>query len=161
LPVILIFLGVIVIAIGMRGHAGDAGKLLASEFTGANSFIEWFLAVAILGGLSAYRPIRPAANGMLGLTLVAMFIAKGSGFFAQLQSAFINTKAAPATPVAASVGASAGNAINVPSPTSALPADPTNWFGMAPTQVQNLFNPPSISNFSGQLDFPTVNTVPY
>lgn len=79
MPVIFLALGVVILIIGMRGQAANASALLAQEFTGPGSFVMWFLAIAILGAIGAYKPARPAANAMLTLVIVAMILANGKG----------------------------------------------------------------------------------
>lgn len=102
MPFIVLFLAVGFIAIGLRGQAKAAGTLLASEFTGPDSFVQWFLAVMVIG-LTGYIPkVKPVSDAMLVLILVVMVIAKGNpksaggGLFAKLEEAFQQTKATPA-----------------------------------------------------------------
>ena len=105
MPYVFLMLAILFVAIGVRGKATDAGHLLQSEFTGPNSFIQWFLAIMILGGLGYVKPIRPIADGMLGLVIVALILSKGDprraggGFFAQLEDAFQNTTPSAPTKV--------------------------------------------------------------
>lgn len=114
--IVFLFIGIAAVAIGVRGQAAPAGKLLASEFTGPNSYIEWLAAIVILGVAGFWRPIRPGANAMLGLVILAMFIRKGQGFFDQINSALTSATAAPKPAAASSpsgagaqAGAAAGN----------------------------------------------------
>ena len=104
MPVVLLLLAVVIIAIAIRGHAADAGALLASEFTGPNSFIPAFLAILILGSIGFYKPARPFADGFIGLVILSLFLNKGTGFFTQLESAFQNTAASPAKPIGQTSG---------------------------------------------------------
>lgn len=102
MPFIFAFLGILLVVIGARGQAAAAGQLLASEFTGPNSFATWFLAIMLLGFAGYWRPARPLANGMLGLVMLGLILAYGSGskgFFANLEEAFTNTKATPSNKV--------------------------------------------------------------
>lgn len=102
MPFVIAFIAIVMIAIGVRGHAKDAGDLLQSEFTGPNSFVSWFLAIMILGLVGYYKPVRPVADAMLGLVIVAILLTKanpkaaGGGFFAQLNDAFKSATSAPA-----------------------------------------------------------------
>lgn len=113
MPFVFAFFAIALLAIGVRGQANNASKLLADEFTGSNSFIQWFLAIMILGLLGYYKPIRAVADAMLGLVIVAIVLVKanpnaaGGGFFAQLEAAFQNTTALPNNPVAGSSTVSA------------------------------------------------------
>lgn len=108
MPFVLAFIGIMVLAIGARGRSSDASALLASEFTGPNSFVQWFLAIMIVGLIGFYKPVKPVADGFIGLVILSMVLVKanpkqpGGGFFAQLEAAFQNSPALPAQPVATS-----------------------------------------------------------
>jgi hypothetical protein len=101
MPFVLAFIGIIAVVVGVRGQSGAAGKLLASEFTGPNSFIKWFLAIMILGLIGYWDKAKPVSDASLGLLLVVMVLAPrngqgGGGIFANLEDAFTN-----ATPITA------------------------------------------------------------
>lgn len=116
MPFFFLFLAVALLAIGVRGQASAAGSLLASEFTGPNSFIQWFLAVMILGLVGYYKPVRPFADALLGLVIVVMILARGNpnsaggGLFAQLESAFQTATPTPANSTTGATGATAAGA---------------------------------------------------
>ena len=107
-PFVLGFIAIAMIAIGIRGQAQAAGTLLASEFTGAGSFIQWFLAIMILGLIGYYKPAKPVADAMLGLVIVAMVLVRGNpnapggGFIAQLENAFQTATPTAGTPASGS-----------------------------------------------------------
>lgn len=102
--IVFLFIGIAAIAIGVRGQAPAAGKLLASEFTGPASFMEWLAAILILGVIGFYKPVRPAANAMLGLVILAIFLRKGVGFFDQINKALTSATASPRPSQAAAPG---------------------------------------------------------
>lgn len=118
MPLVLLAIAIVMITIGMRGHAADASQLLASEFTGPNSFVQALLAIGILGAIGYWKPARPFSNGFIGLVVLSLFLNKGTGFFAQLESAFQTT---PATPRKDVTGGSAA-AITAPVAQSLAPA---------------------------------------
>ena len=141
MPIVFLLIGVAVIALGVRGTAQDAGALLASEFTGANSFVPWFLSIMILGLIGYYKPARPVADAMLGLVVVVLLLAKGSpnaaggGFFAQLNAAFAQAKPTAATTAGA-------QAVSNPSNTTAGAAAqliPTAIASTAPVLTSGAF----------------------
>lgn len=110
MPFVFLALGILAVVIGARGQASTANALLQSEFTGKNSFIQWFLAIVILGAIGYYKPVRPVADAMLGLVIVALILSKGNpnsatgGFFANLESAFQTAQPTPQTKVSAQNG---------------------------------------------------------
>lgn len=114
--IVFLMVGIVAVAIGVRGQAGAAGKLLASEFTGPNSYVQWLAAILILGAIGIWKPARPAANGMIGLVILAIFIRRGQGFFDQLNSAITSASAAPRQTVASASG-SQPSAAGSPAPT--------------------------------------------
>lgn len=121
MPFVIAFIAIIMVAIGVRGHAKDAGDLLQSEFTGSNSFVSWFLAIMILGLIGYYKPVRPVADAMLGLVIVAILLTKanpnaaGGGFFAQLNDAFKTATAVPAQNVTGGTTTTTTNPATAPS----------------------------------------------
>lgn len=141
MPFVLLFIGLVAILVGVRGHGKDAGDLLAKEFTGSNSFIQWFLAIMILGLIGYYKPAKPVADGMIGLLIVAMIISK-KGLFANLESAFQN-----AQPIAANTGK--------PVTTAQTPGVASPYASQAPFTPGNIsvYNPnmfdPTAPNFVG------------
>jgi hypothetical protein len=93
MPFIFLIVGLMILVIGVRGQSNTAITLLQSEFTGANSFIQWFLAIMILGLAGYYRPIKPVTDGLIGLVILAMVLNEQSqnNIFGALEQAFQNT----------------------------------------------------------------------
>lgn len=140
MPFVLFFVGLIAITVAVRGHAKDASALLASEFTGSNSFIQWFLAVMILGLVGYYSPVRPATNALLGLVILAMVLQNGkNGLFTNLEQAFQGAQAIPST------NSQSGSATAATSPT-------TSSLGASSTPSTSILgqgvNPMSLSSLS-------------
>lgn len=151
MPFVVAFLGIMLLAIGLRGRAGDAGKLLASEFTGPNSFIQWFLAVMILGLLGYFKPVRPFADAMLGLVILAIILTKGNpsnaqgGFFKQLENAFQNTVGLPSKPLTGPQSA----AVNAPlAPVAQAIAPPNPGNPSAPENAPSAFATSNLMSFA-------------
>jgi hypothetical protein len=99
MPFVFLIVGLMILIIGVRGQSNTAIKLLQSEFTGANSFIQWFLAIMILGLVGYYKPIKPLSDGLIGLVILAMILNEQSqnNIFGALEQAFQNTTPSPAT----------------------------------------------------------------
>lgn len=142
--IVFLIVGIFAVAIGVRGQAGEAGKLLASEFTGSNSYVQWLAAILILGAIGIWKPARPAANAMIGLVILAIFIRRGQGFFDQFNSAITSATAAPRQAVATASGTPSAAGSSAPTGSQSPPASgPTSigdWigalehmFGIAPT----------------------------
>ena len=129
MPFVLLFLGILFLIVAVRGTQDTFFSLLKSEFIGTNSFIVWGAALVILGLLAYVKPIRPAAQAMMGLVLLIIFLANKGGVFSQFNAAL----RAPATinaPANTSATATPAAAANTPG---------TNWLGGAAPATQ----PPS------------------
>jgi hypothetical protein len=99
MPLLLLALGLIFLASAVRGTTKDLFALLQGDFTGPQNFLVWTGAIVGVGALGYVKEIRPIANALLGLILVAIVLAN-RGVFANFQNAFTSTTAA--TPSGAS-----------------------------------------------------------
>jgi hypothetical protein len=151
-PFVLAFIAIILIVVGVRGQSTAASKLLASEFTGASSFVPWFLAIMALGLVGYFKPIRPVADAFLGLVILAMLLAN-NGFFVNLTQAFETAQPSAATPPASGS-------------TGAAPAGPTDATGqpLAPTigipSIPGFGSTGQQSGFGSSLFGPGIATAP-
>lgn len=110
MPLVLLLVAIGVVAIGVRGQSAEAGKLLASEFAGANSFIPWFLAIMLVGVIGYWKPAKPFSDAFLGLIVLALLLAQGTGFFSRLNEAFTSaTPSAKGSAAGAASGSQAGS----------------------------------------------------
>ena len=97
-PNVPLWLGIVAIIIAVRNTFGDAGTLLASEFTGTGNFTYWIAAVLVLGMIGYSPTFRTPARLFLVLVILVFFLKQGTGFFSQLQSALSgNETATPPT----------------------------------------------------------------
>lgn len=86
MPFVFIVVGIGFVVIAIRGTQATAFQLLQSEFSGANSFIKWALAIFILGALGYIQTIRPVTRALLALVLLVIFLVNGKGLFAQFNA---------------------------------------------------------------------------
>jgi hypothetical protein len=112
MPFVLFLLGVLFLVVAVRGTQAQFFDLIKSEFTGANNFLIWVLAIVILGLMIGYlKAVRPIAHAMIGLIILVMIIAN-KGVFARFNEAFRNPATInPPAPAAANLG-------TTPTPTS-------------------------------------------
>lgn len=83
-PVIVI--GLILVAVGIRGKVDEFHALMADDF-GPNSgsnFLGWIVALIFIAAIGAYKPLRPISDGFLALVIIAILLSN-EGFFARLQ----------------------------------------------------------------------------
>lgn len=115
MPFVLIFLGILLLVVSIRGTQGDFFSLLQSEFAGSNSFVVWASAFIILGLLGYIRPIRPITHAFLVLLLLVLILTNGKGFVSQFNAA-IRSPVAPSVNATSSSQTVAGGAAPVGSP---------------------------------------------
>jgi hypothetical protein len=97
MPLILILIGVYCIVVAGNDNGEALQQQIVNDFTGSNNFLEWMLALLLIGALGFVPKLKPFADTFLALIIVAIFLSKGTGFFAQLTKAFTSTSANPTT----------------------------------------------------------------
>jgi hypothetical protein len=90
-------MGLLLLASAVRGTTKDLFALVQGDFVGPQNFLIWTGAIVGVGALGYIKEVRPIANALLGLVLVAIVLSN-KGFFANFQHAFMSTKAASPTP---------------------------------------------------------------
>jgi hypothetical protein len=83
----LMFTGVLFLAAAVRDAQGDLYGLLQKDLTGANNFLQWALALVLVGSLGFIPKMKGFSMALLALVLVTIFVKKGTGFFDQLSAA--------------------------------------------------------------------------
>lgn len=97
MPLFLIAAGIVFLVAALRGTLSDNGNqkgllsLLQGDFVGQNNFIIWIAAIAGIGAVGYIKPFQTAANWMLALVLLSLFLSH-SGFFAQFVAAIQTTQ---------------------------------------------------------------------
>lgn len=141
MPWVFLIIGLVFLVSAIRGTESAMFALIKSEFWGSNSFVPWVAAIVILGAIGYAKPVRPAADAMIGLIILVMILANKGGFFTQFNSA-IRNPVAPATD-AGSGGTAASN------PGAVLPALGTGsgaaatGSGYTPNGGVNILNGPA------------------
>ncbi len=82
---VLVIIGLFMLITGARGTHGELGALLKEDFVGPNNYFKWVVAMLIVGSLGYIKPIRPIANGILAIVILALFLSN-KGFFTQFTS---------------------------------------------------------------------------
>ena len=90
----LIFAGILLLVASVRDKQADLFTLVKGDLTGANNFVEWILALVLVGALGYIPKLRPLSVALLALILLAIFLKKGQGFFEQLNKAVQKTTTA-------------------------------------------------------------------
>lgn len=87
MPVVLLFAGALLLASAIAGTTGDLARQLRSDFTGRNSFLYWVAALGCIGAVGYIPKMRAFSRGFVGLVLLGMFLANGTGVFSRLTQA--------------------------------------------------------------------------
>lgn len=85
MPFVFLSIGALLLTTGIIGDAQELWQLLESDFTGANSFLYWFLAMLVLGSLGYIEKLKGLSRLFMALVLVVLLL-NNKGFFTQLQS---------------------------------------------------------------------------
>lgn len=89
MPLIVIFIGVLLVAAGINNKIPELTGLLKEDFKPSGSqpgFQVWILAIVIVGAIGYVRQFKPVANAFLVLIVVGMLLSNG-GFFAKFNDA--------------------------------------------------------------------------
>ena len=138
----LIIIGAVMLIAAARGTTdGPTGLwgLLLNDFSGANNFIFWMVAILIIGAVGYVPKLKPVSVALLGLVVLVLFLAKGNpsgvggGFFAQLTSGLNSTATTVSSQATTVIGPNStalpNGVVNTtpvsPTPTSSLPTLPT------------------------------------
>lgn len=74
MPFVFLFLGSIMLVIGVRGTQREFGELVADLFTGPNNLTFWALAIISVGALGYARPLRGLSIAFMALILVSLIV---------------------------------------------------------------------------------------
>lgn len=83
----LLSAGILLIVASVRDKQGDLITLVQGDMLGEGGFIQWIVALVLIGAIGYIPRLKPLSVALLTLVLIAIFIRKGTGFFTQLQNA--------------------------------------------------------------------------
>lgn len=137
MPLGFLILGAIVLVAALRNTHKQLGTLVASDFTGAGSFIYWVAAIAVIGGLGYIPSFRGPSQALLVLLAVVLLLSN-KGFFPQLAAALGNAQSLQPTPaggVQTAAYAGTGQGAAAPAGEPAAPAPiPIQVYGLSGAQ---------------------------
>lgn len=114
----LLIIGITFLVAGVRGTHTQLTTLLIGDFTGPNNYLYWILAIMVVGSIGYVDRLKPLANGLLVLIILALFLTKGragdpssGGFFEKFMAAIGSTENAPVS--SGGVGAAIAGALGV------------------------------------------------
>lgn len=111
----LIFVGALLLISAVRNQQGSLFSLVKQDLTGTGSFLEWALALLLVGAVGFIPKARPLSIALLALVLLGIVLKSGGGFFSQLSSAVSGASGQSATSSAtATAAATASTATAVP-----------------------------------------------
>jgi hypothetical protein len=81
MPLALFLIAAIFLAAAIRGDACGGEQCykvlfatMKDDFTGANNFFYWIMALFIVGAVGYYRPLRPISQSFMVLIFVVLFL---------------------------------------------------------------------------------------
>lgn len=124
MPIFFAFVGTLFIVSGVRGTTSQLTTLLKADFTGTPNYLEWSIAIVIIGAIGYFKELSTISRAFLVLVLVALFLSEHGGFAQQFFSAFTQgTESAPLTSQTPVSINPAPSTTNIP-PANALPGLP-------------------------------------
>jgi len=110
MPIALVFIGVVILVVAIRGTEKEFFALLKSDFTGPGNFIYWVLAFYLIGAVGYFPPLRKLSNTFLVLVILALFLSN-RGFFVKFTDALKGNGGSDFGGISGSIGKTIGNAI--------------------------------------------------
>lgn len=83
----LFFIGGLFVAAAVRDTQDDLFGLLKRDLTGPDNYVQWALALLLVGAIGYIPGLKGFSAAMLALILLAIFLRRGTGFFDQLSAA--------------------------------------------------------------------------
>lgn len=93
----LLLLGLLLIAVALKGTEHELGQRLQDDLLGADGFIAWIFAIMAIGALGYVPGLETASNYLLVLLMVVILVRNG-GVWSQLQTALQQASAAGPAP---------------------------------------------------------------
>lgn len=102
MPFALLIIGVMFLTVAVRNTQDQFIDLVKGDFSGPGNFWYWIVALLAVGLLGNVRKLKPVADGLLVLILLALVLSRGNpsfpggGFFTQFTNALQGTQSAAA-----------------------------------------------------------------
>ena len=80
MPLVLIFLGVLLIVAAYRGTQDDLFELLKGDFVGSQNSFYWIVSIFVVGAVGYIPRMKPISDAFLVLILLMLFIRNDSFF---------------------------------------------------------------------------------
>lgn len=88
MPIVFGFVGILLIVAGVRGTVAGTDPSLVSlvkaDFTGQPNYLEWVIAILLIGAVGYIPKLEPISRGFMVLVVVGLFLSN-KGFFDQLK----------------------------------------------------------------------------
>jgi len=89
MPILVLFVGIMLIAAGINDKLGNLKTLITDDFRPTGNipgFHVWVIAIIAAGSLGYIKPLKPFANAFLVLIFVGLLLSN-KGFFEKFTSA--------------------------------------------------------------------------
>lgn len=82
IAIFLLLIGVVLIVAGARGKSSELGAIVQDDFVSQPSYFVWILAVATIGIIGSFKPLKEASNAFYALLIIVLLLSN-RGFFAE------------------------------------------------------------------------------
>lgn len=127
MPFVFGIAGTLLIVSGVRGTTSDLMQLIKADFTGYPNFLEWMVAIFIIGAIGYVKELSTLSRAFLILVLAGLFLSEKGVFGENVFSSFTKGIQSPSTsqPLGATGAQAITQAFNVPTPqtVSVMPSD--------------------------------------
>lgn len=93
----LLIIGLLLVAVALKGTQHELAQLLQSDLIGANGFIVWIFAIVALGAIGYIPGLETTSNYLLILLMVVVVLRNG-GVWSQFQAALTQVSSAGPAP---------------------------------------------------------------
>jgi len=92
MAIALIFAGSLLLIAAVRDTQQDLYRLVKKDLIGPNNFIQWIVAIVLIGSIGYIPKLKGFSTALLALVLIAIFLKRGQGFFDQLTETLDRTQ---------------------------------------------------------------------
>lgn len=126
MPFALTAVGLLLVITGFQNTYRQFGKMVQGDFSGANSFIYWMAAVAVVGGLGYIKGLESFSRAFMVLILTALVIAmykQNPNVFSNITTGLSSGSTESVNPIGAPLAGSSGGGGSSDSSGSGLLSD--------------------------------------
>lgn len=107
MPFVLIFIGSIMVAAGVRGKTTQLYTLVKGDIEGGDGtsgYIYWMLSILVIGAIGYIKDLEALSRAFLVLVIIVLLIGAGKrGFFQQFNAALAQSPTSTQNPIVGAI----------------------------------------------------------